>query len=61
MRSILDFRPVDEKVVATCGAEPSLREMVYQYYQRRFDEDRATSLASDYCKQITEELIKRYG
>jgi hypothetical protein len=52
-RSILDFRPVDEKVVADSGAEPSLRDLVFKYYISLFlPEEKALELARDYCNQI---------
>lgn len=59
MKSILDFRPVDEAVVATSGAEPSLRELVYKYYSRHFDdEDKVVALSREYCRQVE---LKLYG
>lgn len=55
MRSVLDFHPVNEAVVATYGAEPTLREMVYYYYKWNIqDEVEACALAKDYCLQIEE-------
>src|ERR1019366_5309222 len=52
-RSILDFRPVDEKVVADSGAEPSLRDLVFKYYISLFlPEETSLELARDYCNQI---------
>ncbi len=58
MKSILDFRPVNEQVVARCGAEPSLREMVYSYYTEYLNEDDAIKLSRDYCEQVESKETK---
>lgn len=53
MRSILDFHPVNEAVVATSGAEPTLRELVFSYYAKNIEnEEEALVLAREYCLQI---------
>lgn len=53
MKSIIDFRPVHEDVVATSGAEPSLRELVFKYYATGIpDEAKALIYAREYCQQI---------
>ncbi len=53
MKSILDYRPVNDDIVATSGAEPSLRDLVYRYYVLHLDDEaEAAELARDYCEQI---------
>ena len=52
-KSILDFQPVNLEIVATSGAEPSLRDLVFKYYSQHIqDEQEALELARDYCNQI---------
>ena len=59
-RSILDFRPVDEDVVAKSGAEPSLRELVFRYYDQHLkDEQQALKCARSYCEQIEQCELER--
>lgn len=60
--SILDFRPVHDDVVATCGAEPSLREMVFKYYSKGIDdEEKALEYARAYCIQIEQKVAKIFS
>jgi hypothetical protein len=52
-RSVLDFHPVHLDVVATAGAEPSLRELVFKYYAKSIpEEEKALQYAREYCDQI---------
>lgn len=61
-RSILDFHPVHDDVVVRNGAEPSLRELVFKYYDRFIqDEEKAVLYAREYCLQVESVLYARKG
>lgn len=61
-RSILDFHPVNDDVVARSGAEPSLRELVFKYYDRYIqDEKKAVLYAREYCLQVESVLYAAPG
>lgn len=52
--SILDFMPalLEGKEFEGCGAEPSLRSLVFKYYAAHFPEPEAVKYAGEYCAQI---------
>jgi hypothetical protein len=60
---ILDFHPVaaDDYYIAKYGAEPSLRELIFKYYNNAvpaITEEKAVEYANNYCEQISQYLEK---
>jgi hypothetical protein len=53
MKSILDYNVAFPEVAATSGAEPTLRQLVYKYYDHNIsDEKLRLKYAREYCEEI---------
>ena len=60
MKSILDYHVV-QPGYENCGPEPTLRDLIYRYYNSYpdlLDNEKVLELAKEYCKQIEEKEKK---
>lgn len=58
-RSFLDYNVVQPGHEAS-GAEPTLRMLIFQYYDKHFcgNEELCNKYASEYCRQLSNYLVQ---
>lgn len=52
---IFDIQPMLESSPDDCGAEPSLRRIIFEYYERHFEPTAAAHLTEEYIYMLMRE------